>query len=163
MTRYLRQQMRESAEQFRTCEHRGEKVALAIVSAILSAGALRVLASLGMALLPAESRAADLARQVMQLSGLHFSLATALAAVGGAASLFHELRDDLTRFTVPNALGHMVIAQFAGLLVFLLVVNYGQLVPLSLAACGLAGWGGGKVITLINDAVWRRLGITSDK
>ena len=167
MTRYLKRQISDSIEMVRTCEHRSEKLMLALVSAILSAGALRMLASLGVALLPTDSWASGLAHQAMELSGLHFTLAVAIAALGGAASLFHELRDDMTRFTVQNALGHMLIAQFAGLLVFLLVVNYGQLVPLSLAACGLAGWGGGKVITIINDAVWRRLGrrlgITSNR
>lgn len=147
-------------EQLRQCEYRREKVALAVIGAILSAGLLRAAATLGALMLPSDTWASDLAHQVMSLSGMHFWLAAAVATFGGAASLFHELRVDMTRFTLPNALGHMIIAQFAGLMLYLLTVSYEQPVPLALATCGGAGWGGGKLITMVSDAIMRRLGIT---
>lgn len=159
----ITQRLADLRMRIQQCERRREKVLLAIIGALLSASMLRAAAALGALMLPADTWASDLAHQVMSLSGMHFWLAACVATFGGAASLFHELRLDMTRFTLPNALGHMIIAQFAGLLLYLLTVSYEQPVPLALAACGSAGWGGGKLITLASDAIMRRLGITEPK
>lgn len=159
MTTYLRQRMRESAEQFRTCEYKTAKIVLALLSAACSAAMLRTLATIIAAIAPSESWAAVAASQIVELSGLHFSLTAGIAAFGGASSLFHELRQDITKFSIASACGHMVLAQFAGMLAYLLATYYLAPITLALVACGLAGWGGGAAIARINAAAAKRLGI----
>lgn len=151
--------VREQIEAIRACEHRREKFFLAAVSAILSAGALRILATLGAALLPDESWAADLAHNVIALSGVHYWLAMGFAAAGGTASLFHELQQTMARFSLTNALGHMFISQFGGLLAYVGTVGAEWSLPWALGACGLAGWMGAAGITKASDALSRKFGL----
>lgn len=159
MTKYLRRRWHEKVQTIRECEHRREKLALALLSAVCSAAMLRTLATIIAAIAPRESFAAITATQIVELSTLHFSLTAGLAAFGGAASLFHELRIDIARFSVASACGHMVIAQFAGMLTYLLATYYTSPITIALVLCGLAGWGGGAAITRLNVAVVKRLGI----
>lgn len=151
--------VREQIEAVRNCEHRTQKMWLAAVSAILSAAALRILASIGAALLPHDAWAAELAHEVIRLSGLHYWLAMGFAAVGGTASLFHELRQSIRQFSLTNAVGHMFISQFAGLLAYVGAVGAEWSIPWSLGACGLAGWSGAAAITKASDVLSRRFGV----
>ena len=159
MAKYLRRWWREKAQMFRECDHKAAKLILAAGSAACSAAMIRMLATIVAAIAPAESWAAVTATSIVELSPLHFSLTAGIAAFGGAASLFHELRIDIARFSVASACGHMVIAQFAGMLVYLLATYYVAPITIALVLCGLAGWGGGAAITRLNSAVVKRLGI----
>lgn len=151
-------------EEFRGCGHAGAKITLAIASAVASAVALRWMLGVAAVLLPDETWAAEMAQRAVSLAAVDFSLACAIAALGGAASLFHELRTDLAaKFSFVNAFGHMTLAQFAGLLAYLIAVNYGWSVPIALVGCGVSGWGGNKTIVAINDAFVRRLGIVEER
>lgn len=153
MTRYIRHRVND----FRACGHASEKVWLAIISGVCSAIALRWLAGAAALLLPADSWASGVAMQVAYLPAQSFWSAAGVAALGGAASLFHELRVDMTRFSFLNAFGHMTSAQFAGLMVYLLATNWEWSWPLTLASAGIAGWGGNKTVSALNDALVRRL------
>lgn len=148
--------VRDWRDTIRQCEHRTAKIVLAVTTALFSAAALRVLMPFMLALLPDDGKAGELAHQAINMSSLHFAFAAAVATFGGAASLFHELRTDMSKFTIMNAIGHMVVAQFAGLLIYLLGVTYEYPVPLAMVGCGIAGWGGGKVITLLSDRIMPR-------
>lgn len=153
MTRYMRRRIYE----FRACGHAKSKITLAVVSAICSGLVLRWLAGTAAMLLPYGSWAADIAHQVAYLPAPSFWAAAGVAALGGAASLFHELRTDMTRFSFLNAFGHMTSAQFAGLMLYLVAVNWEWSWPLTLLASGVAGWGGNKTISALNDALVRRV------
>lgn len=162
--RVIKAHARERIEEFCACGHATAKITLAVASAVVSAVALRWLLGVAAVLLPDETWAADLAQRAVALAVTDFSLACAIAALGGAASLFHELRTDLAaKFSFVNAFGHMTLAQFAGLLAYLIAVNYGWSVPIALVGCGVSGWGGNKTIVAINDAFVRRLGIIEER
>lgn len=150
---------------FRACGYVKTRLALAAVTGVFSALALRWLAGATLAFLPADSWAEAFARQVIELSPLHFWFAAGIATFGGAASLFYELRSkdgentiDLEKLSFISGVGHMVVAQFAGLLAYLGAVHYTLSVALGLVGCGLAGWGGGALITAVNEAwvTWLR-------
>lgn len=149
--------MRQRVHEFRACGHAKSKIVLAVVSAICSGLVLRWLAGAAAVLLPYDSWASAIAMQVAYLPAQSFWSAAGVAALGGAASLFHELRTDMTRFSFLNAFGHMTSAQFAGLMVYLLATNWEFSWPLTLASSGIAGWGGNKTVSSLNDALVRRL------
>lgn len=153
------ERLRGAIDSIRGCEHRSEKALLAMTAAIVSACMLRALVAIAALMLPQESWAAGLAAQAMSLSTEHFGLACGIAAIGGASSLFHELRANIARFTLVNAVGHMTLAQFAGLLVYLIAVQYGWQLPIALVGCGLSGWGGNRTIVALNDVFLRRIGL----
>lgn len=155
----LTEQFQRFRKAFDECDHKVAKLVLAATSAACSAAMIRVLASIVVVIAPSDSWAAVGAASIVELSPLHFSLTAGIAAFGGAASLFHELRIDIARFSVASACGHMVIAQFAGMLVYLLATYYVAPITIALVLCGLAGWGGGAAITRLNAAVVKRLGI----
>lgn len=160
----IKSHARERIEEFRACGHSTAKIMLAFLSAVMSAIALRWMLGVAAVLLPDETWASDLAQRAVSLAAADFFLACAIAALGGAASLFHELRADLAaRFSFVNAFGHMTLAQFAGLLAYLIAVNYGWSVPIALVGCGVSGWGGNKTIVAINDAFVRRMGIVEER
>lgn len=144
---------------FRECGHAKAKIMLALVSAVFSAVALRWLASVGAMLLPEHTWAAEIAQRTVAMGALDFGMACGISALGGASSLFHEVRSNIARFSFVNAFGHMILAQFAGLLSYLIAVNYSWPFPLALVGCGVSGWGGNKTIVAINDMFVRRLGI----
>jgi hypothetical protein len=146
-------------DEFRRCGHGTAKLVLAGLSALVSAICLRWGAFVVAAVMPAESWAARLAERAMDLALLDFAIACVAAAVGGVASLFHELRADLTRFSFINAFGHMVLAQFAGMLVFLVSVQYGWQYPIAVFSCAVSGWGGNRTVIALNDAFMRRVGM----
>lgn len=142
------------------CRARGFVVTRAVftaIAALCSALVLRSIAGVMVATLPMDSMAAAVAQEIILLSSVHFWPAAGVATFGGAASFYHDLRKpledgklDFSKFTFHNAFGHMVVAQFAGLMAFLGAAAWGLAVPLGLVACGLAGWGGGALITAVN-------------
>lgn len=142
------------------CRARGFVVTRAVftaIAALCSAFVLRWLAGVMAVALPAESWAAAVANEIILLSSAHFWPAAGVATLGGAASFYHDLRKpiddgklDFSKFTFHNAFGHMVVAQFAGLMAFLVAVSYELAVPLGLFGCGMAGWGGGALVTAVN-------------
>lgn len=152
MTKYMRSRM----QAVRSCRHAPQKVVLAAISAVASAYVLRWFAGVLALVLPYDTMAQEYAQRAVHLVGADFWLAAGLAAVGGASSLFHELREDMRRFSLINALGHMVAAQFAGVLAYLIAVDYHWSMPLALVASGIAGWGGNKTIAAVSDAVTKR-------
>lgn len=132
-------------------------MALVTLTSIGTAMAMRWLVGVYAVLLPTDSWASALAQAAWGLSSHAFYGTAAIATLGGATSLLHELRSDPKSFSILMAIGHMFAAQFAGLLVFLLGVEWGFSAPFSLVACGVAGWGGNKTIALMNDRVINRI------
>ena len=142
------------------CRARGFVITRAVftaVAALCSALVLRWIAGVMVLTLPMDSIAAAVAQEIIRLSSVHFWPAAGVATFGGAASFYHDLRKpledgklDFSKFTFHNAFGHMVVAQFAGLMAYLGAVSYGLAVPLGLVGCGLAGWGGGALVTSVN-------------
>lgn len=96
---------------------------------------------------------------VVDLSIPDFWLACATGSAGGAVSLFRELRDDWSKFRVLWALGHMVTAQFAALMTYLLAVTWELPVTLALVASGLFGWLGNAGLEKLSGIATRALGI----
>lgn len=139
------------------CSRDRATLVLAVISAICAGLALRQLAIAAALLLPYDSWASEIAHQAAYLPRESYWAAAGIAALGGVASLFHELRTDPTRFSILNAFGHMTSAQFAGLTLYLLAVNWEWSWPLTLAASGIAGWGGNKLVSALNDALIKRL------
>lgn len=142
---------------WRRCVHWKANLLLTITSAIAAAYALRWLLGVYAVVLPWDSWAGELAMQAVAMSKAAFGYTVGIAAMGGVTSLLHELRADATKLSFINALGHMFAAQFAGLLMYLLAVEWGMSETLALVACGLAGWGGNKSITMLNDRVLQRV------
>lgn len=146
-------QIKDVARRHVWCEHWRANFALVIVTSVCTAWAMRFLIAVYAVIMPENSYAAALAQAALDMSRSSFYLTAAIATLGGATSLLHELRQSPQSFSILMAVGHMFAAQFAGLLVFLLGVEWGFSTPFALASCGVAGWGGNKTITLINDRI----------
>lgn len=141
----------------RRCEHWRANVLLIITSGMATAVSLRIMVAIYAGILPAESRAGGLVIQAWLMSEKMFYATLAIAALGGATSMLHEIKQAPEKWSLLNGIGHMFAAQFAGLLTYLIGIEY-QLAPaLALVACGLAGWGGNRTIQLINDRVINRI------
>lgn len=140
----------------RQCKHLPWKLALAFVSALGTGYMLRVMAGIIATIAPAESYAADLAQEIVGMTGLHFWLSMGFASFGGVASLFHDLRQRPERFSLVNAIGHLFISQFSGLLAFVGVVGARWTLPWALGTCGLAGWMGAAAITRASTLIERK-------
>lgn len=147
----------ERALHWKRCDHWKANLVLAFTSALAAAYALRWLLGVYAAALPWGSWAGEMAFQAVSMSKVAFGYTVGIAAMGGVTSLLHELRNDATKLSFINAVGHMFAAQFAGLLMYLLAVEWGLSQTLALVACGIAGWGGNRSITAINDRVIARL------
>lgn len=157
------QSIQRRIDAVRQCAYLPWKAGLAIVSAIVSAGMLRGVCSVAYALLPSESWAAEVVQLVLELTAVHFTLAMGVASLGGAVSLFRELRVNMQGFTLTNALGHMITAQFAGLLAYFIAVDLTWSVTVGLGFCGAAGWGGNEFIAWANGFFVRRAGVDLDR
>lgn len=140
-----------------SCDYWRRNLVLALVSSIVVAAMLRLSVPVLLLFFPADSMASDLVIAAMGMSSAHFFSACGIAAFGGAANLFHELRLDQTRFTVQNAIGHMFICQFSGVMTYLLTIEWQWSVPYGLAACGLMGWLGNAGIVMLSDIVTGRM------
>lgn len=147
----------ERALHWKRCDHWRANLVLVVLSALATAFAMRWLVGVYAWFLPWDSFAGELAMQAVQMSKTAFLYTVGIAAMGGVTSLLHELRNDATKLSFINAVGHMFAAQFAGLLMYLLAVEWGFSQTLALVVCGLAGWGGNRTITMINDRVILRI------
>ena len=127
------------------CEHRREKLLLAAFSALCSSAMLRAMASIVATIAPTDSWAAERAQEVVSLAGLHFWLCMGFASAGGVS--------------LANAVGHMFISQFAGLLAFVGVVGAQWALPWALGICGIAGWMGAAAITKVSAKVERKIDV----
>lgn len=150
-------QIRDGVRRHVWCEHWRANGVLVLLSAVASSIGLRVLAGIYAALLPEDSFAQTLAQTAAMLPQHVFYGSAAIATLGGAVSLLHDLRTNAQTWNILNAVGHMFAAQFAGLLVYLLGIEWGFSWPFALAACGVAGWGGNRTIQLVNDRVINRI------
>lgn len=151
------QELKTAARRRFWCEHWLANVVLVSVTAVATSIALRILVGIYAVMLPQESFAQSIAETAAMLPQHIFYGSAAIAALGGAVSLLHELRTTQMSWSILNAVGHMFAAQFAGLLVYLLGMEWGFSWPFALVACGVAGWGGNRSITLVNDRVINRI------
>lgn len=135
------------------------KIALSALIAVCGSVMLRVMLVLFATVQPAPVWATEVAQRVVDLSITDFWLACATGSAGGAVSLFRELRDDWSKFRVLWALGHMVTAQFAALMTYLLAVTWELPVTLALVASGLFGWLGNAGLEKLSGIATRALGI----
>lgn len=129
----------------------GVRLILSLITAICSGFVLRISAGTVATLLPAGSWANEIIVSIDHLPAPAYWLIALTSGLGGMVSFFHELRTDVTSLNFLNAFGHMTAAQFAGLMTYLLAVNWELSWPLTLAGAGLAGWGGNRTISALND------------
>ena len=141
----------------RACPHWKANVGLIISSAITTAVGIRVLIGVYVGIIPADSWAGALMLNAWLMSDGIFYSTIAIAALGGATSMLHEIKQSPEKWSLLNGLGHMFAAQFAGLLAYLLGIEYTLPPELALVACGIAGWGGNRTIQLINDRIINRV------
>lgn len=153
------QSLRNRFASFKLCPWWRANVALVLLSAIAVSAMLRQIAWIALFALPADTFAQELAARAIQMSAPHFGFACFFAGWGGVSSLLHEIKTDASKFSFMNAVGHMFIAQFAGVLMYLIALEYEYSIPSSLFACGIAGWFGNKFIVALSDLVTKRLGI----
>lgn len=139
------------------CAHWKANLVLIIGAAIATALSMRVMVAVYVGILPAESWAGGLVMHAWMMSDKAFYATLGIAALGGATSMLHEIKQAPEKWSLLNGIGHMFAAQFAGLLTYLLGVEYQFAPALSLAACGIAGWGGNRTIQLINDRIINRI------
>lgn len=151
------ERVRDEVRRHIWCEHWRANIVLVLMTAIGTSMSLRVLAGIYAVMLPEDSYAQVLAQTAALLPQHVFYGSAAIATLGGAVSLLHELRTNAQTWNILSAVGHMFAAQFAGLLVYLLGIEWGFSWPFALTACGVAGWGGNRTIQLVNDRVINRI------
>lgn len=142
-----------------TCEYWKVNVLMSAVAAVISGYAIRWSVGFWAMFLPHDSWASELVVSAITMSGRDFALTMAVSAFGGVASFMHEVRGDPTNLRIINAIGHMFSAQFAGLMMYLLSIEWGLSSAYGIAMCGVAGWGGNKTMTLLSDKLLARVGI----
>lgn len=145
--------------EYQRCEHWLANIVVAIVAAVYTTFAVRYTLPALLAVLPTESWATEAVVRVITMGAGHFWLTAGIAAAGGVTSFLRDVKHDPANLRIINAMGHMVAAQFAGLLVYLIAVDLSWSEPLALATCGIAGWGGNHVIQKISDMVLSRSGV----
>lgn len=145
---------------FLDCPMWQAKIALAVMSAAAAAGMLHILTAITAATFPLDGLATEVcAQRIVALSAIDFAFACATGSMGGAVSLFRELRRDWSKFRLMEAIGHMVTAQFAALLTYLLAVNYQFPFTLALFAAGIMGWLGNAGIERLSNKATQVLGL----
>lgn len=142
-----------------TCEYWKANVLMSVVAAVISGYAIRWSVGFWAMFLPHDSWAGELVVSAITMSGRDFALTMGVSAFGGIASFMHEVRGDPTNLRIINAIGHMFSAQFAGLLMYLLAIEWGLSSAYGIALCGVAGWGGNKTMTLLSEKLLARVGI----
>lgn len=119
-------------------------------------------ASSGMsAVRPEPAWAAEIVQKAAELSAWDFWLACATGTGGGLVSLFRELKDDWSKFRFLWAIGHMVTAQFASLLTYLLAVHEEFPLTLALVASGIFGWLGNAGLEKLSKVITRAFGLNT--
>lgn len=145
------------------CEHWLANVVIAAIACVYALLATRYTLPLVLTVLPAESRAAQSVETVVTMGAGHFAMTAMVAMVGGITSFLRDVKTNPANRKLINALGHMMSAQFAGMLVYLLAIEYSWSQPLALFACGIAGWGGNHAIQKLSDMAFRKIGIDTEK
>lgn len=145
--------------EYRRCEHWMANIAMAVVALVYTTFALRYTMPALLAVLPAESWAAEAVTRAITMSAGHFWLTAAIAAAGGVTSFLRDVKHDTASLRIINAMGHLVAAQFAGLLVYLMAVDLQWSEPWALVACGVAGWSGNHFIEKLSAVVLSRSGV----
>ena len=140
------------------------KVGLGLLVGLVGSVMLRVIVVVITAVRPEPAWAAEIVQKVAELSVFDFWLACAAGTGGGLVSLFRELRDDWSKFRFLWAIGHMVTAQFASLLTYLLAVHQEFPLTLALVASGIFGWLGNAGLEKLSGFITRafRLNTSSD-
>lgn len=144
-------------EAIRQCEHRTAKLMLAVFTALFSGVIVRAASWAFATFGSGPAWAVEGAERIVAMNGPDFWMAVGLASWGGGANLLHELRANIQKFSLFNATGHMVIAQFAGVSGFLLAIYLAMPWSAGMLVCGLFGWGGNKTLMLLNDRILNRL------
>lgn len=139
------------------CEHWKANAVLVIVSAVSMSVMLRQIFWFVLFAFPTDSYAVTIAAQAVSMTWWHFAGACGIAAWGGAARLLHELRASSANFSFVHATGHMFVSQFAGVLTYLMAIWWEWPWPFAMLVCGLAGWGGNKAITRLDDFIGKRV------
>lgn len=146
-------------QEYRECPRWRANLVVAALSTIAAAFLIRWWFWIIALLIPSDSWAADTVHAVARMGAMQFWLTAAIAGVGGAVSFLHDVRVDASNLRALTALGHMLAAQFAGLLTFLLAIEWQMPEYLALALCGVAGWGGNHYIEKLSAALFSRAGI----
>ncbi|MFA5567463.1 MAG: phage holin family protein [Trueperaceae bacterium] len=145
------------------CEHWMASVIIAIVACVYAIIATRYTLPLLLAVLPVDSWATQSVVVIVTMSTGHFAATAGIAMAGGITSFLRDVKSNPANRKLINALGHMMSAQFAGMLVYLLAIEYSWSQPLALFACGIAGWGGNHAIQKLSDMAFRKIGIDTEK
>lgn len=129
-----------------------ENLALLVLSLVTTVLGLRMLAAVGMYIVPLDSWAGERILQAYLTPWSYFLATAGMASMGGVVSLLHKLRGDKPEnIDFLAACGHMSASQFAGLLGYFTAMEMNWSSWIGLTMCGLFGWGGNKAITKIND------------
>ena len=137
------------------------KVGLGLLVGLVGSVMLRVIVVVITAVRPEPAWAAEIVQKVAELSVFDFWLACATGTGGGLVSLFRELRDDWSKFRFLWAIGHMVTAQFASLLTYLLAVHQEFPLTLALVASGIFGWLGNAGLEKLSKFITRAFGLNT--
>lgn len=140
-----------------------ERYILAAIGSCVSAAMIRVFAT-ALSLIQSDAALGQIvqvgATQLIALSGYDFTMVVAVGSLGGVVSFFKERQGgEISRVRVFTAIGHILTAQFAAVIVYLVCVDNGVGQAIAWALCGLAGWGGNRTIETLSTFVSKRLGI----
>lgn len=171
---------REALKDFARTDKKSQKLVLTIFAALMACTVLRVFFMVTAMVVPLESVGADergagvvcaadspvverlaasVANGAISLSALHFGLVCLMSSSGGFVSLVRELGNDWSRFSFLEAVGHMVTAQFAGVLIYLLAVTSEMNVAAALIGSGIFGWLGNAGLERIGAWATRAFGL----
>lgn len=152
--------------EYTRCKYWKANILFAGAAFIFTAITMRLLIGTLAAIIPLDSIAgeegfaASMLLTAIEMNLWHFGFACLIAAAGGFVSFLHEAKaDPAANLKILNAAGHMSAAQFAGLLMYLLSVEFAWSPPWAYTLCGLAGWSGNKGIQMLNDKVLSRIGV----
>ena len=97
-------------------------------------------------------------------AGLGYLWFVVLAIWGGTANYITRRKKDKSMpFSLIELLGEWVISAFAGILTALICAEMGMSYYMTAAVAGVAGHMGGRAIFMLELAIQKRLGISSDK
>lgn len=137
------------------------KIGLSLLVGLLGSMMLRVIVVVITTVRPEPAWAVEVVQKVAELSAWDFWLACATGTGGGLVSLFRELRDDWSKFRFLWAIGHMVTAQFASLLTYLLAVHQELPLTLALVSSGIFGWLGNAGLEKLSEFIMRAFGLNT--
>lgn len=129
-----------------------QNLVLLVSSLVATILGLRMVATVGLYIVPLDSWAGERILQAYLTPWSYFLATAGMASMGGVVSLLHKLRGDKREhLDFLAACGHMSASQFAGLLGYFTAMEMNWSSWIGLTMCGLFGWGGNKVISKLND------------